>query len=81
MICFPHLFVILFRFIVSFLFLFRRARPPRYISKIIIAFIWVISLAFAIPMAIALRVYPVTGVQTCKLIMPTITIVFSLHAL
>ncbi|XP_055323157.1 tachykinin-like peptides receptor 99D [Sitodiplosis mosellana] len=33
-----------------------RARPPRYISKIIIAFIWVISLAFSIPMAIALRV-------------------------
>lgn len=33
-----------------------RARPPKYISKMIIAFIWIISILFSIPMAVALRV-------------------------
>lgn len=33
-----------------------RARPPKYISKLIIAFIWIISILFSIPMALALRV-------------------------
>lgn len=33
-----------------------RARPPKYISKLIITFIWVISILFSIPMALALRV-------------------------
>lgn len=50
-------------------FQFHRARPPRYISKIIIAFIWVISLAFSIPMAIALRVVKEHSYQVCKSIM------------
>lgn len=49
------------------LFLFR-ARPPKYVCKIIITVIWIVSLVFAIPTAIALRVVQVEEYRICKYI-------------
>lgn len=37
-----------------------RARPPKYVSKVIIVMIWIISLLFSSPFMIAFRVYDAT---------------------
>lgn len=37
----------------------RRARPPKYVCKIVITLIWIVSLLFGIPIAISLEVIQV----------------------
>lgn len=44
----------------------KRAKPTKYVSKFIISGIWIVSIVFAIPIAIALRVFPVVEERTCK---------------
>lgn len=44
----------------------RSPKPNNYVSKLIITGIWIISIIFAIPIAVALRVFPVVEERTCK---------------
>lgn len=60
-----HVSIFLLTFNTLFQFFNLRARPPKYISKLIITFIWIISILFSIPMALALRVIQIPFRKCC----------------
>lgn len=43
-----------------------RARTPKYVCKIAICLIWIVSLVTAVPIAIALRVFELEETLICK---------------
>lgn len=48
------------------IFVIFRARPPKYISKIVIVVIWVLSSLFSLPFMIAFRVFDVVDTRYSK---------------
>lgn len=55
-----------YKLLLMLVLFFRRARPSRFVCKVAICLIWIVSLAFAVPIAIALRVVQITESISCK---------------